>query len=118
MQDVNNNLENALSSKSKKPIKFVHLQNVTNQSMFDYAVVIEMIETSTAFFIQTRKILRCALKREMFSLKNKTEDDEILHFVKFQWISLNIKAHQTSQKTAKLFMANLYKIDFVKKICS
>ena len=73
---VDNILENALSSKSKKPIKFVHLQNVTNQSMFDYAVVIEMIETSTAFFIKARKILRCAIKREMFSLKNKTKDGE------------------------------------------
>ena len=48
---------------SNKPIKVAHLQKLANQSMFNGALVIEMVNNS---FSESKKNFGCLIKRGTF----------------------------------------------------
>ena len=74
-------LKNVMSN-STKPIKFVHLQRLANQSLLNGALVIEWQTHGELLFMkawknnyndESIKTLDCSIKREKISLKKKTE---------------------------------------------
>ena len=67
-------------SNPTKPIKFVHLQNLANQSLLNGALVIEWQTHGELLFMkawknnyndESIKTLDCSIKRETISLKKK-----------------------------------------------
>ena len=81
-------------SNSNKPIKFVYLQKLANQSMLNGTLVMEMTKTSTFVFMKVKKSLVVHWKKKSFNWKNKEREDcEKIYFLKLQWISLNNEAN-------------------------
>ena len=111
-------MESAMSN-SNKPIKFVYLQKLANQSMLNGTLVMEMTKTSTFVFMKVKKSLGVHWKEKSFNWKNKEREDcKKIYFLKLQWISLNNEANQMCQRTAKLFIADVLSNGLNEKVMS